>query len=143
MVHAFGHGIISRSFTDRVVAHIAAEEVVMVKRKSSYTGQSKPREGDQAQPMRVHEAVTKKRSDTQRAPYASRKNQNRSMTKDEFPFLPKFKMSYKELLAMPGVADQLRFPPKSDRSLGPRKEIWCDFPKAFGHDVEHCIILGY
>ncbi|XP_068461718.1 uncharacterized protein [Phaseolus vulgaris] len=52
-------------------------------------------------------------------------------------------MSYKELLAMPGMANQLRFPPKSDRNLGPCKEIWCDFHKAFEHDVEHYIALGY
>jgi len=52
-------------------------------------------------------------------------------------------MSYKELLVMPGMADQLRFPPKSYRNLGPRKEIWCDFHKAYDHDVEHCIALGY
>jgi len=41
------------------------------------------------------------------------------------------------------MEDQLRFPPKSDRNLWPQKEIWCDFHKAFGHDVEHCIALGY
>jgi len=52
-------------------------------------------------------------------------------------------MTYKELLVMPGMADKLRFPPKSDRNLGPRKEVWCEFHKAFGHDVEHCIALGY
>ena len=73
--------------------------------------------------MRVHEAVIRKRSDTYRAPYAPRKNQTRLRAKDELPFRPKFKMSYKELMAMPGMEDQLRFPPKSDRNLGPRKEI--------------------
>jgi len=52
-------------------------------------------------------------------------------------------MTYKELLAMPGMADKLRFPLKSDRILGPRKEVWCKFHKAFGNDVEHCITLGY
>jgi len=52
-------------------------------------------------------------------------------------------MSYKELLAMLGMANQLRFPPKFDRNLGPHKGVWCDFHQAFGHDVEHCITLGY
>ena len=23
------------------------------------------------------------------------------------------------------------------------KEVWCEFHKAFGHDVKHCITLGY
>jgi len=41
------------------------------------------------------------------------------------------------------LGDKLRFPSKSDRNLGPRKEVWCEFHKAFGHDVEHCIALGY
>jgi len=44
---------------------------------------------------------------------------------------------------MPGMVDKLRFPPKSDRNLGPRKEVWCEFHKAFRHDVEHYIPLGY
>jgi len=93
--------------------------------------------------MRVYEAAIGKRSDIWRAPYALRKNQTRSKAKDDLPFQPKFKMSYKELLAMPSMADHLRFPPKSNRNLGLWKEIWCDFHKAFGHDLEHCITLGY
>jgi len=75
MVHAFRQGIMSGPFSDslirnwartfgeirqQVVAHIAAEEAVIVKRESSYTGQTKPREGGLAQPMRVHEVVTEK-----------------------------------------------------------------------------------
>jgi len=41
------------------------------------------------------------------------------------------------------MADKLRFPPKSNRNLGSRKEIWCEFHKGFGHEVEHYIALGY
>jgi len=37
---------------------------------------------------------------------------------------------------MPGMADQLRFLPTSDRNLGPCKGVWCDFHQTFGHDVE-------
>jgi len=93
--------------------------------------------------MRVHEAVTEKRSDTWRTPYAPRKSQPRTKARDDLPFRPKFRMAYKELLAMLRMADKLRFPSKSDRNLGPRKEIWCEFHKAFGDDVEHCITPGY
>jgi len=108
-----------------------------------YPGQAKPKEGNRAQRLKVHEAVTKKRSDVRRAPYAPKKGQTMTKARDDLPFRPKFKMTYKELLAMPGMIDKLRFPPKSDKNLGLRKEVWCEFHKAFRHDVEHCITLGY
>jgi len=52
-------------------------------------------------------------------------------------------MTYNELLGILGMADKLIFNPKSDRNLGSHKEIWCEFHKGFGHDVEHYIALGY
>ena len=70
-----------------------------------------------SQPLRVHEAVTEKRSDTRRAPYTPRKSQPRTKARDGLPFQPKFKMTYKELLAISGMADKIRFPSKYDRSL--------------------------
>jgi len=79
----------TRTFTEirrRVVAHIIVEEVVTVKRGSTYLGQAKPKQGSQAQPMRVHEVVTEKRSDTRRAPFAPRKSQPGSNAKDDLPF---------------------------------------------------------
>jgi len=72
--------------------------------------------------MRVHEAATEKKLSTRRAPYAPKGRHFRSRAKDEFPFRPKFKMTYKELLAMPGLADKMSFPPKTDRNLGPRRD---------------------
>jgi len=89
MVHAFGQGIMAGPFSDslirnptrtfgeirrRAVAHISAKEAVSVKRDNTYPGQVKPKEGIRAQPLRVHEAVTEKRSDARRAPYTTRKN---------------------------------------------------------------------
>jgi len=44
---------------------------------------------------------------------------------------------------MPGVADKLKFPQKTDRSLGLRRDAWCEFHRAFGHNVEQCIALGF
>jgi len=73
-----------------VVAHIVAEETVSVKRDSKHPGQVKPKEGSRAQPLRVHEAVTEKRSDAWRAPSAPRKNQPRTKARDNLPFWPKF-----------------------------------------------------
>jgi len=52
-------------------------------------------------------------------------------------------MTYKELLSMPGMADKLRFLPKSDKKLRPWKETWCEFHKRFGNDVVHYITLSY
>jgi len=47
----------------QVVTHISAEEAVSMKRDNTYPGQAKPKEGSRAQPLRVHEATTEKRSD--------------------------------------------------------------------------------
>ena len=44
---------------------------------------------------------------------------------------------------MPRMAENLRFPSKSNMNLGLRKEALCDFHKWFGHDVEPCITSGY
>jgi len=52
-------------------------------------------------------------------------------------------MSHKELIAIPNVADKLKFPPKSNKNLGPSKGTWCEFQKAFGHNVRNCIAQGY
>ena len=114
-----------------------------MKRDNTHPGQAKPKEGNQAQPLRVHEAVIKKRSDARRTPFAPRKNQPRTKVRDDLPFRPKFQVTYKELLGMPGMAEKMRFPQKSDRNLGSRKEAWCEFHKGFEHNVEHCIALGY
>jgi len=111
MVHAFGQGIMLGPFSDSLIRNRARtfgeirRRAVTVKRGSSYTGEAKPKESGQAQPMRVHETMTEKRSYTRRAPYAPRKNQTRSRAKDDLPFRPMFKKPYKELLAMPGMAD--------------------------------------
>jgi len=44
---------------------------------------------------------------------------------------------------MLGVADKLKFPNKTDRNLVSRRDVWCEFHKAFGHNVERCIALGH
>ena len=158
MVLAFGQGVMSGSFSDslirnrartfgkirrRAIAHIDAEEAVTVKRGSMSIGQTKSRESSRAQPMRVHKAATEKRSPTRRAPYASRRGQFKSRAKDDLPCRPKFKMTYKKLLTMPGMVDKLRSPLKTDRNLGPSKDTWCEFDKAFGHDAENWVALSY
>jgi len=44
---------------------------------------------------------------------------------------------------MPGVVDKLKFSQKTDRNLGPRKNVWCEFHEGFGHNVEKCITMGH
>jgi len=70
-------------------------------------------------------------------------HQTRSKAKGDLLFRHKFKITYKELLVVSGMANKLRFPTKTDRNLGPSKDTWCEFHKAFGHDVENCITIGY
>jgi len=41
------------------------------------------------------------------------------------------------------VAEKMRFPQKADRNLGGRKDIWCEFHKGFGLEIERCMALGY
>jgi len=41
------------------------------------------------------------------------------------------------------VGDKLKFPQKMNQNLGSRKDVWCEFHKAFGHNVERCIALGH
>ena len=61
----------------------------------------------------------------------------------ELSFRPKFRVSYKELLGVPGVVEKLKFPHETDKNLGPRKEVWYEFHNGFGYDVERCIALGH
>jgi len=39
--------------------------------------------------------------------------------------------------------EKLKFLQKTDRNLGSRKEVWCEFHKGFGHEIERCIALGH
>jgi len=56
---------------------------------------------------------------------------------------PKFRVSYKELIAIPAIAEKLRFHQKAERNLGGRKDIWCEFHMGFRHGVQWCMALGY
>ena len=49
----------------------------------------------------------------------------------------------KDLIAVPNIAERLRRPAKTDKVLGPRKDSWCEFHEAFGHQIDNCLSLGY
>jgi len=158
MVNALEKGVMAGPFSDslirnpavtfveirrRVVTHINAEEEMSVKHNNTYPRQTKPKEGSRSRPLRVNEATNEKMTDSRCAPYPNKKNVSKAKAREYLAFQPKFRMSYKVLLSIPGVVEKLKFPQKSDRNLGPRKDVWCEFHKGFGHDVERCITLGY
>jgi len=90
--------------------------------------------------MRVNETSVGKKPEPMQHPYQKGGSKERNMDEEA---RPKFRVSYKELIAIPVVAEKLRFPQKADENLGGRKDIWCEFHKGFGHGVEQCMALGY
>jgi len=90
--------------------------------------------------MRVNETSAGKKVDARQHPYRKGEFKERGKKKE---VCPKFRISYKELIGIPVVAEKLRFPLKADINLGGRKDIWCEFHKGFGHGIERCIALGY
>jgi len=34
-------------------------------------------------------------------------------------------------------------PPKTDKRLGPNKNVWCEFHQAFDHPIRNCLALGH
>jgi len=93
--------------------------------------------------MRIHKAGTEKRSSTRNVSYEPKRHQSRARVKGDLPCRHKFKISLKELIAIPDVADKLKSPPKGDMNLELSKGTWCEFHKAFGHGVRNCLTLGY
>ena len=91
MMHTFRRGMLSGPFSDslircrpkmfskihcRAVAHIGAEEEVTEKRGS--VGPTRPQGTGRPQPMRVHEATTKKKPPARQVPYEPRKHKTRA-----------------------------------------------------------------
>jgi len=90
--------------------------------------------------MRFNETSAGKKAEARHHTY--RKGEFKERGKEEV-FRPKFRISYKELIGIPAMAEKLRFPQKADKNLGERKDIWCEFHKGFGHGTERCMALGY
>ena len=120
MVHTLRRGMLSGPFSDslircrpktfseirhRAVAHLGVEEEVTKKRGS--VGLTRPRESSRAQPMRVHEAATEKRSPPRHAPYEPKKHQTMARAKGDIPYRHKFKVNLKELIVILDVTDKL------------------------------------
>ena len=132
----------------RAVEHIASEEEVYMKRVSVVP--SRPRAQAWAPPVRVNETTTERRKADRRRPYEARKSQPRGPAQVERPARERarparynFMVELKDLIAVPNIAERLRRPAKTDKVLGPRKDYWCEFHEAFGHNLDNCLSLGY
>jgi len=92
----------------RAVTHINAEEAILARNNDLHSRLSKPREASKlSRPIRVNETLTGKKPESRKHPY--RKGRSKEKSKDE-EVRPKFCVSYKELIAIPAVAEKLRFP---------------------------------
>ena len=131
MVHAFRWGVLSGPFNDslirccpktfceirrRVVAHIGVEEEVT--EKCGSVGPARPWGTGLPQSMRVHEATTEKKTPGKQPSYEPRKHHIRARTREGAPTRHNFRIDLKELISIPNVADKLKSPPKTDKSLG-------------------------
>ena len=140
-----------RTFSEirrRAVEHIASKEEVYMKRVSVVP--SRPRAQARAPPVRVNETTTEKKKTDKRRPYEARKPQPRGPAQVERPTRERarparynFVVELKDLITVPNIAERLRRPAKTDKVLGPRKDSWCEFHEAFGHNLDNCLSLGY
>ena len=132
----------------RAVEHIASEGEVCEKRTSVVP--SRPRTQTRAQPVRVNETTTGRKRLEGRRPYETRKSQPRGPAGGDCPARERarpvrynFVVEMKDLIAVRNIAERLRRPAKTDKVLGPRKDSWCEFHKAFSHHIDNCLSLGY
>jgi len=130
------------------VEHIATEGEVCEKYTS--VAPTRPRAPSRAQPARVNEATTGRKNQEKRRPYEGRRPQprgraegNRSAREGNRPIRHNFVVELKDLIVVPNIADRLRPPVKTDKVLGPHKNLWCEFHEAFGHHINNCLALGH
>jgi len=129
----------------RAVEHIASEGEVYEKRTT--VAPARPRADMRTQPSRVHEAATERKNQDRKRPYEARRTQPRGRAEGRRegnrPLRHNFVVELKDLIVVPNIADRLRPPVKSDKVVGPHKELWCKFHEAFGHHINNCLALGY
>jgi len=156
MVHTFRKGIVLGPFSEslirnhpktfaeircRAVAHIAAEGEVNEKRTCVVP--MRPRASGRPPPLRVHEATTEKKTPAKQQLYQPKKPQTRGRERENVPPWHDFVVELKDLIAIPNIAERLKVPPKTDKKLGPNKNVWCEFHQAFGHPIRNCLALWH
>ncbi|XP_068477209.1 uncharacterized protein [Phaseolus vulgaris] len=123
------------------VEHIATEGEVCEKRTS--VAPTRLRTSSRAQPTRVNEAATGRKSQDRKRPYEVRRPQARGRAEGNRPLRHNFVVELKDLIAVPNIADRLRPPVKTEKVLGPHKDGWCEFHQAFGHHINKCLARGH
>ncbi|XP_068476909.1 uncharacterized protein [Phaseolus vulgaris] len=159
LVHAFKKGVLPGPFSESLiknhpstfaeirrpaVAHIVAETEVYEKRGSAAPTKSRGGPSRSQQPMRVHEAKEGKKAQGKPHPYEPRKDQGRGRARESnVPPRFDFVVELAELIAIPAIAARLRAPEKTDKVLGRKKNVWCEFHQAYGHSLHSYLALGH
>ena len=91
----------------------------------------------------MNETATGKRGQGGKRPYEQRKPQAKGRPIANKLVRHKFVVELKDLIAVPNIADRLKMPAKSDRVLGPRKDLWCEFHQGFGHAINNFLALAH
>jgi len=154
LVHAFKKGVLPGPFSEslirnhpntfaeirrRAVAHIVAETEVSEKRGSAIPVKSRGGPSRSQQPMRVHEAKEGKKAQGKPRPYGPGKDQGRGRARESHaPPRFDFVVEVVELIGIPAIAALLRAPEKTDKVLGRKKNVWCEF-----HSLHSCLALGH
>ncbi|XP_068498517.1 uncharacterized protein [Phaseolus vulgaris] len=129
----------------RAVAHIAAESEVSEKRRN--VAPAKPRAQTRIQPQRVMEAAPGKKDQRVYHPYDPKKNKGKGQGRPRESNRPpryEFVMGLTDLITIPNIAVRLKVPEEtSDKVLGPKPDMWCEFHKGFGHSINSCLALGH
>jgi len=112
--------------------HIEAEGAVLRKNSISWSKQPRHKENNRDRSNRSNKASAGKRMNPRYVPYVVKKEEPETRAREEATIRTRFQVSCKELLSMPGVADKLKFPQKTNHFLGSRREAWCEFHKDLG-----------
>ena len=109
-----------------------AETEVSEKRGSAPPTKSRGGPSRSQQPMRVHEAKEGKKDQGKPRPYEPRKDQGRGRSgESNAPPRFDFVVELAELIAIQAIAARLRAPEKTDKVLGRKKNVWCEFHQAY------------
>jgi len=95
---------------EQFVAPIEAEDTVLRKNGNSCLRQPRPKESNRYRPLQVNETSFKKTTDSRYVLHVAKKDEPKMKARKESTTWPKLRVSYKELLSMPGVAEKLKFP---------------------------------
>jgi len=137
VVVAFEQGMLASPFSDsliknptemlsevrqRATTHIKAKKTMLRKNSSSLLKQPRHKENSRDRSNRSNEASIGKRTNLRYVLYVSKKEEPEIRAREKTTIRPRFRVSCKELLSMPGVANKLKFPQKTNQFLGSRRD---------------------